>query len=288
MKLLPYLIISLLLSAPLSAQEPLVEIIFGPRDGDNAGTLYVYENTAITVDVWIRSAPGISVQGLHLPLSSKDDYIASRDDGRYYPPIDEWDARDFMAPNEDPNNNGYNNQGLIGICCWREWIYDWGIHTEGEWLKVASFLMTPVSFPELNTLFCDAFVEGSDPINGGMIIMVYGEPPQNLDPSMYEVQYACLEFRLNDCGSFIVGDFNGSGQFNVADIVSSYSRLATGSPNPALQCECPPGSGQELAAAMDVNNTCVFNVADVVVAYHRLAFGEPEFQPCEYCPPAGR
>ncbi len=87
---------------------------------------------------------------------------------------------------------------------------------------------------------------------------------------------------------YIPGDFNGSGQFNVADIISSYSRLATGSPNPALQCECPPGSGLELAVAMDVNNTCVFNVADVVVAYHRLAFGEPEFQPCQYCPPAGR
>ena len=93
---------------------------------------------------------------------------------------------------------------------------------------------------------------------------------------------------LIPCGSYIIGDFNGSGDFNVADIVSSYSRLATGSPNPALQCECPPGSGLELAAAMDVNNTCVFNVADVVVAYQRLSFGQPEFQPCQYCPPAGR
>jgi len=278
----------LVLCAPLFAQELLVEIIFGPRDGDNVGTLYVYLNTTVTVDLWIRTAPGISIQGMHLPLSSKDDYMASRDGGRFYPPVDQWPTRQFNSPNDDPNHDGYTNQGILGVCTWGGPVYNWGIHTEGEWMRVACYLMTPVNFPELNTLFCDAFIEGSDPINGGIIIVEYQQPGEIMDPSMYEVQYACLEFRLNECGDFIVGDFNGSLQFNVADIVSSYSRLATGSPNPALQCECPPGSGQELAAAMDVNNTCAFNIADVVVAYQRLSFGQPEFQPCQYCPPAGR
>ncbi len=91
------------------------------------------------------------------------------------------------------------------------------------------------------------------------------------------------------CDDFYVpGDFNGSLQFNVADIVQSFSYLSTGSPEGALICECPPGSGNDWAVAMDVNNTCAFNVADVVVAYQRLSFGQPEFQPCQYCPPAGR
>ena len=279
----------LLLSAPLSAQEPLVEIIFGPRDGDNAGTLYVYENTAITVDLWMRTAPGISIQAMHLPLSSKDDYIASRDDGTFFPPVDGWPTREFLAPNDDPDNSGYTNQGIMGICTWGEPNYNWGIHTEGQWLKVASYLMTPVGFPELNTLFCDALIEGYHPINGGIGLWEYNQPGgEIMDPATYEVQYACLEFRLNECGSYIPGDFNGSLQFNVADIVQSFSYLSTGSPEGAIICECPPGSGHDWAVAMDVNNTCAFNIADVVVAYQRLSFGQPEFQPCQYCPPAGR
>ncbi|MEE9554637.1 MAG: hypothetical protein V3W18_10095, partial [candidate division Zixibacteria bacterium] len=90
------------------------------------------------------------------------------------------------------------------------------------------------------------------------------------------------------CGEYIVGDFNGSGEFNVADIIESYSKLATGSPAAGLVCECPPGSGNEWAVAMDVNNSCAFNVADICIAYQRLALGQPELEPCEHCPPAGR
>ncbi len=87
---------------------------------------------------------------------------------------------------------------------------------------------------------------------------------------------------------YVVGDFNGSWEFNVVDIVESFSKLATGSPLSAYICECPPESGNKWAVAMDVNNSCAFNIADVYIAYQRLALGEPELEPCEHCPPAGR
>jgi len=84
---------------------------------------------------------------------------------------------------------------------------------------------------------------------------------------------------------YVVGDFNGSGAFNVADIIDAFSFLRTGLPLPALLCECPPGSGNEWAVAMDVNNSCGFNIADIVSGFSRLKTGSPEPVPCELCPP---
>ncbi|MEE9554970.1 MAG: hypothetical protein V3W18_11790 [candidate division Zixibacteria bacterium] len=87
------------------------------------------------------------------------------------------------------------------------------------------------------------------------------------------------------CGFYVTGDYNGSESFNVADIISSFSKLKTGSPDAALPCECPQGSGNVWAVAMDVNNTCAFNVADVIAGFSKLKTGSPELIPCELCPP---
>lgn len=81
------------------------------------------------------------------------------------------------------------------------------------------------------------------------------------------------------------GDYNGSGVVNVADVVAAFSKLKTGSPDPALLCECPSGSGIEWAVAADVNNSCDFNIADVIVTYSKLCTGSPNLVPCEDCPP---
>jgi len=89
-----------------------------------------------------------------------------------------------------------------------------------------------------------------------------------------------------DC-DYVIGDFNGSGTFNIADIVDSYSMLKTGAPDPALLCECPAGSGDEWAVAMDVNGSCAFNIADIITAYSKLKTGSPVLIPCQYCPPGG-
>lgn len=85
--------------------------------------------------------------------------------------------------------------------------------------------------------------------------------------------------------SYVVGDFNGSGVFNIADIIDSFSKLKTGGPEADLLCECPPGGGNFWAVAMDVNNSCNFNIADVVIAFSKLKTGLPELVPCEQCPP---
>ncbi len=88
------------------------------------------------------------------------------------------------------------------------------------------------------------------------------------------------------CGDYVVGDYNGSGTFNVADIISAFSKLKTGTPDAALLCECPVGANP-WAVAMDVNNSCAFNVADVIAGFSKLKTGAPPLVPCEECPPEG-
>ena len=262
---------------PASAQEPVVEIVYGPLENGHAGTIYADTNATIEVEVWFRTAPGISIWSMHLPLSSSDDYIVSRNGGTLFHPLTEWQVWTFLDPVEDPNNVGYTNQGFVGYY-WVQPDYEMGIHTEGEWWQVMSYTMTTALDIELEVPYCDAFIEGFDPNNGGPVLVNF--PAGELDRSEYTIEYPCLQFS-NTCDFYIPGDFNGSGEFNVADIVESFSNLSTGAPEGGLICECPPGSGNGWAVAMDVNNNCVFNVADVVVAYQRLAFGQIEFVPSE-------
>ena len=84
---------------------------------------------------------------------------------------------------------------------------------------------------------------------------------------------------------YVIGDFNGNEVMNIADVVAAFSRLQTGAPDPTLLCECPVGSGDEWAVAMDVNGSCGFNIADVITAFSKLQTGSPELIPCQECPP---
>ena len=96
-------------------------------------------------------------------------------------------------------------------------------------------------------------------------------------------------FRYTNSGCvYGIGDYNGSRAFNIADIISAFSKLKTGSPDPGMVCECPYGSGDFWAVAMDLNNSCSFNIADVIAGFSKLKTGAPELVPCEACPPGGR
>ncbi|MEE9553516.1 MAG: hypothetical protein V3W18_04390 [candidate division Zixibacteria bacterium] len=101
--------------------------------------------------------------------------------------------------------------------------------------------------------------------------------------------FRILRFPTSGSGcQYVVGDFNGNLNFNIADVIATFSKLKTGSPEASLLCDCPPGSGDVWAVAMDLNNSCSFNVADVIAGFSKLKTGEPELIPCELCPPGGR
>ncbi|MEE9554972.1 MAG: carboxypeptidase-like regulatory domain-containing protein [candidate division Zixibacteria bacterium] len=85
---------------------------------------------------------------------------------------------------------------------------------------------------------------------------------------------------------YTLGDFNGNEIVNIADLIAAFSKLRTGSPEPALVCECPVGRDAWIVV-MDVNNSCEFNIADIILFFSKLSTGSPDLIPCELCPPPG-
>ncbi len=112
------------------------------------------------------------------------------------------------------------------------------------------------------------------------------EPWSFYDAYEFAFDISCVGDGRYPCGHYVVGDFTGNGYFNVADVIASYSKLKTGSPEPALVCECPPGGGRSWAVAMDVTGNCFFNIADIITAYSKLKTGSPPLEYCQSCPPA--
>ncbi|MEE9552762.1 MAG: hypothetical protein V3W18_00580 [candidate division Zixibacteria bacterium] len=267
------------------ATAQTTKLIFGPRDGDNAGILEVGANEVFDLQLWIRTAPDINIVGIHLPLSSNNLYVQSDFYvwGDVFYPLTLWESITYFNPIDDPNNDGHTVCSFMGVKDFpRDPFPEWGINTDGEWWLVANYRMTATD--EVGEgAYCNAFIEGYHPYNEGFVLADWlGEV---LDRSMYELEFACLNINESVCGYYLPGDFNGNWEFNVADIIASFSKLKTGSPESGFFCECPAGSGVDWAVAMDVNNNCIFNIADVIAAFSKLKTGSPELVPCEYCPP---
>jgi len=87
------------------------------------------------------------------------------------------------------------------------------------------------------------------------------------------------------CGPYVVGDYNGNGTFNVADVIWGFGKLKGQNNPPGLLCECPAGSGTIWAVAGDVNASCAFNVADVIWGFGKLKGQANPLTPCAACPP---
>ncbi len=263
-----------------SATAQTTKLVFGPLDGDNAGVIRAYENATVDVDVWIRTEPGIRIVGFHLPLSSNDEYISSRDDGTFEDSLSGWAEVYFLSPNDDPENEGYTNQSILAMCDFPGECNP--IETNGEWRKIATYRMTSGSAEQYDIPFCDAFIEGVNNDHGGMVLVDFDQG--ELDPSQYELDFACLRFE-QFCGDYILGDYNGSGSVNIADLITAYSYLITCSPDAVVMCQCPPGQGEEFAVAFDLNNSCTFNIADVYAFSRYLPDMPWMLEPCEYCQP---
>lgn len=237
------MIFPIVLSFAIPSAAQITKIILGPRDGDNAGILQTYHNATVEVDLWIRTDPSLcGITGLHLPLSSRNDLIQSnsRSGGRLFHPFQYWDDISFLAPNDDTQHQGYTSQSLLGICTVLGYPCDHYrlIDTDGEWWKIASFLMTAASCIDCDELYCDALIEGYEPLYNWGIVLV-DNCSGELDPSEYEVEFACLQFDQS-CGDYEIGDFNGSGAFNVADVVIAVHKLL-GASLEFTPCEyCPP------------------------------------------------
>jgi hypothetical protein len=204
------LLLTLAVTLTFSLASAQNKIVFGPLAGDDAGQIIATNGAAITVPVFIRTAPGIDVVGLHIPLSSNNAYVASRDGGAFLYPLlpGVWDDVGFLPPNADGAHPGYTNQSILGV---KDLIGDPspedGIQTEGAWWQVAEFHMTTTVGNPFDVPYCDAFLEGTQPENGGMVWADFytGE----MDQDQIEKSFACLQFTDNTDPEWTV--FPGAG-----------------------------------------------------------------------------
>ena len=189
-----------------------------------------------------------------------------------------WDV-DFCLPNPDQNNPGFTNRSLIGICSFPG-PCDNLIRTEGQWWNIARFILT-ASADTAEGLSCDIFKEGYHPDNGRLTLVDYSQG--ELDPSTYEIEFACMHLPLYFY--YVMGDYNGGGTFNVADIVDALLDLKGRGGHSAFYCYCPCYEEPLWSIPMDLNGSCGFNLADVIIGYWHLKGRPFELIPCEYCPP---
>lgn len=234
-----------------SAQN--AKFVFGPLDGDNAGTMIVTNGASITVPVFVKTAPGINVIGFHWPVASNDIYVATRNGINYnYSPFvggswDGWQSMAVLAPNALA---GYTNQSLLAVKDFpRDPFPEGGINTNGEYWHVADYLMTTTMGNTYDTPFCDAFTTGSQPDNGGFVWSDYatGELPG----ASIEYSFACLQFTANTdpvwtvAPTAVCGDANNETCFDLAgtdvDVDNNLHIIQTAGPGTFTETAGGPG-----------------------------------------------
>lgn len=83
---------------------------------------------------------------------------------------------------------------------------------------------------------------------------------------------------------YVVGDANGSNNYNGLDVTYGVNFFKYGAPAP--QCpECQPCNGWYYCG--DVNASCNYNGLDVTYSVNYFKYGSPAPAPCGDCPPNG-
>lgn len=98
------------------------------------------------------------------------------------------------------------------------------------------------------------------------------------------LEYVALDIALTasgPCGSYIIGDVNGSGNYDGLDIIFGVSFFKGGA-IPMYECECTPGNTRFVSG--DVNASCNYNGIDITYGVNFFKGGDDP-APCPDCPP---
>jgi hypothetical protein len=82
---------------------------------------------------------------------------------------------------------------------------------------------------------------------------------------------------------YVVGDVNGSDNYNGLDITYGVNFFKYGSPDPQCDPDCPPCAGWHYCG--DVNASCNYNGLDITYGVNYFKYGSPGPVPCADCPP---
>jgi hypothetical protein len=180
-----------------SAQDPGIQdsMIFGNFDGT---PILAGLNSQIVVPVYIRTDD--SVNFVHWPFATDNDYVASRDGGVKLAPLSQWDDVVFLAPDQNSPVQGFTSQSILGFHdLFGQYNPQYILYTNNEWWHIADYLITTTGDPSIlgDTTF---FAPGLNPQNGDLLMgdvffneirpaIIYGSlyfppntPPQFLSP----------------------------------------------------------------------------------------------------------
>jgi len=100
----------------------------------------------------------------------------------------------------------------------------------------------------------------------------------------WDINLNCTD---NPCPSggcdYIVGDVNGSDNYNGLDITYGVNFFKYGTPDPQCDPDCPPCQGWHYCG--DVNASCNYNGLDITYGVNYFKYGSPAPEPCADCPP---
>ena len=250
------------------------------------GVLEVTDNEFFEIPsfsgVWIDAAQKVTLDGNEFRDCGYGAFLSSYADGYYEgSPNDTYDPKNIVFSN---NTVTLNDHGFAVYDGWPSSLtfYHNSI-TDNTEIGFYNYLPFELDATLNYWGSLDGPSHSSNPVGDGDIVSDFVD----YDPWCNE-DFTICNFHVGANCDYVIGDYNGNGTMNVADVIAAFSKLQTGEPDPAYACECPAGSGNEWAVAMDVNNSCTFNVADVIAAFSKLQTGMPDLFPCEACPPGER
>jgi len=250
------------------------------------GTINVSGNTFFEIPsysgLWIDAGQNILVDGNDFSECGYAVFLSDYGDGYY-----EGSPNDTYDPKYITFSNNVITLGNYGFAVYDGWLSELTFYHNSITGHTNRGFYNYLPFDIDATLNYWGSLDGpthpTNPAGDGDVVSNYVE----YDPWCNE-DFTICNFHVGANCHYVIGDWDGSGTMNIADIVDSFSNLKIGSPGPSYECECPAGSGNLWAVAMDVNETCTFNIADVVAAFSKLKTGLPDLLPCPDCPPISR
>lgn len=129
-------------------------------------------NTQIVIPVYLKTDD--SVNFMHVPVATDDDYIVSRDGGFLYEPLSLWDDVSILAPDLNSPSVGHTSQSILGFAFLvppedpQNYLY-----TNYEWVHIADYYMTTTS--DIAVLGDTTYpIEGHNPANGDLLMGLPG------------------------------------------------------------------------------------------------------------------
>jgi hypothetical protein len=158
-------LIILLMVQKLSAYDPgnPDSLVIGNLDGS---PILAHPGDSVYIPVWFKNDE--DMDWFQMPVSTEDQFVSQRLGGVIYDFLTFWDFGQFMRPYLNQPDSGFTMQMLWGFSELVEPWVDSVCNTQGEWLKMADFLVL-ISDDPANIGQSSQIIEGYHWSAGGIL-----------------------------------------------------------------------------------------------------------------------